>query len=249
MIVTCSYADIGIITALNSTLSQLKTDIKIEKRIDQANREFYIGVLDGQKVVIVRSPMGKVNNAITTQLLISMFSIQKVISVSPAGSTNDEIKIGDIIVASRVYQHDFGTIKPYGFIWKKVPDGTGRNESGYNVLQSEMAGAAMDFAKKHFRDTRNTVHLEIIVSGDQFISDPAKKGWLNKKFKAAAVDMGAGAIAQVCFANQVPLCLIRVITDKAGVSARTEFNKSVEKYQSDLNIHHFLKGVIHGLKS
>lgn len=249
LIINCCYADIGIITALNSSMTQLKNDLKITQITQKAKREFYSGILEHENVVVVRSPMGKVNNAITTQTLLSNFPIDTVISLSPAGSTDTNIKIGDMIIASKVYQHDFGTIKPYGFIWKKVPDGTGRDEPGYNIPDHSIVNKVLRFAKKNFTHNKNSILPGVIVSGDQFISSISKKKWLNKKFSATAVDMGAGAIAQVCFANQVSFCLLRVITDNAGVAARTDFNKSVHKYHSDINIHKFLKGVLHELKS
>ncbi|MCD4719840.1 MAG: 5'-methylthioadenosine/adenosylhomocysteine nucleosidase [Desulfobacula sp.] len=249
MAIKLCYADIGIIVALNSSLTQLKNDLKIVKISQGAKREFYSGLIDNINVVIVRSPMGKVNNAITTQFLLSNFSIDIVISMSPAGSIDSNLNIGDIVIASKVLQHDFGTIKPYGFIWSKVPDGTSRDEPGYDIPDKFTINSGLFYADKNLKSNKNTVVSGVIVSGDQFISALSKKEWLLQKFQAKAVDMGAGAIAQVCFANNIPFCIIRVITDKAGVSARTDFIKSVRGYHSDINVSKFLKAIFHGIQS
>ena len=65
-----------------------------------------------------------------------------------------------------------------------------------------------------------------------------------KKFKALAVDMSAAAIAQVCYANDVPFSILRIITDESTIKARPNFEKSVNSYQSDLDAPAFVKIVL-----
>jgi len=243
---TC-FADTGIIVALNSTLKQIKTDLKIKQISRKSKREFYSGKINNVDVVLVRSPMGKVHNAVTTQVLLSSYPVKHVISLAPAGAIGKSINIGDAVIARKVYQHDFGTIKPYGFIWGRVPDGTGRDEPGYNTADIRLIKTALYHADI-LEKKNNRIVEGIIVTGDQYISSPDKKEWLRKKFKASAVDMGAAAIAQVCHANGVPYCIIRIITDKSTVNARSDFEKSVPAYQSDVNILEFLKNILQDLK-
>jgi len=245
--VNSSLADVGIIVALNSNLEQLKENVKIKRISKKAGREFFSGQIDNIDVVLVRSPMGKVNNAITAQSLLSHYPIKSVISIAPAGAVDNALNIGDIVVATELYQHDFGTIKPYGFIWGRVPDGTNRDEPGYNMADKELRELALHYARDKKR-SKNRVREGVIVTGDQFISAQDKKERLFKKFKAMAVDMGAGAIAQVCYANRVPFCILRIITDKAMVGARTDFEKSVPSCQTDIDISEFVKGILQGIK-
>jgi adenosylhomocysteine nucleosidase len=245
--ITSSHADIGLITALNSDLGQLVKSLTIQEISQRAGREFYSGEMDTLHVVLVRSPMGKVNNAITAQTLLSHYQITSVISIAPAGSIDKGVTIGDIVVATEVYQHDFGTIKPYGFIWGKVPDGRNRHEPAYSMAGKSLRELALQYAKSKKR-TRNRILEGVIVTGDQFISDQDKKEWLFKKFRAMAVDMGAAAIAQVCYANRVPFCIVRIITDNSKVNARIDFEKSIPVYQSDINIPEFIMGLIQGMR-
>lgn len=245
--VTSSHADVGLITALNSNLGQLVKSLTIQEISKRAGREFYSGEIDTVHVVLVRSPMGKVNNAITAQTLLSHYPITSVISIAPAGSVEKRVTIGDIVVATEVYQHDFGTIKPYGFIWGKVPDGTNRDEPGYSMVDENLRELALQCGERK-KQTRNTVYEGVVVTGDQFISDPDKKEWLFKKFEAMAVDMGAAAIAQVCYANGVPFCIVRIITDNSSVNARIDFEKSLPVYQSDIDIPEFVRGLLKGMR-
>ncbi|MCD4777928.1 MAG: 5'-methylthioadenosine/adenosylhomocysteine nucleosidase [Desulfobacterales bacterium] len=241
--INISLADIGIIVAFNSNLEQIKKSLKIKEISKKAGREFYSGKINNIDVVLVRSPMGKVNNAITAQALLSHYPVTSVVSIAPAGSIDKGLNIGDIIIATEVFQHDFGTIKPYGFIWSRVPDGTNRDEPGYNLADKRLRKLAILYANNK-KKTKNRIIEGIIVTGDQFISAQNKKEWLFKKFKAMAVDMGAGAIAQVCYANRVSFCILRIITDKAKIGARINFEKSIPGYQSDIDILKFVKGIL-----
>lgn len=117
-----SSARTGIIVALTGTEKELRSAMHITDTINYAQREFIQGRLSDTDIILVRSPMGMINNAITTQLLITRFEVKRIISIAPAGGLADHLKIGDLVIAGEVWQHDFGTMKPYGFIWGKTPD-------------------------------------------------------------------------------------------------------------------------------
>jgi len=202
-----AYADIGIICSLKGEQEEVLRALQREEKIYKAGREFHKGILDGVKVVLVRSPMGKVNNAITAELLVSQFGIDVIVSIGFAGAVDDELKIGDVVIAADAVQHDFGTIKPYGFIWGKPPD----------------IGKAGKINLKRWLETKK-YHYGTICSGDQFISSEEKRDWMKKKFDAKAVDMGAAAIFEVCKQNGIPCLFIRVISDRADLEGRMHFN-------------------------
>jgi len=230
------HANVGIITALDTTLEQIKKNIAVTKYSVVAGREFYQGKLGRTAVILVRSPMGKVNNAITAQLLIATFSVKAVVSISPAGAVAPNIQVGDVILATEVYQHDFGTWKPYGFIWSKTPVYVQSVSTDYNRFPGQSLQRVTQKPSTNEPATNNKLIRGIIVSGDQFIASSKKRNWLHKKFKAAAVDMGAAAIAQVCYANTIPVLLARVITDSAGLEARTTFAQSMPGYQTTIDL-------------
>lgn len=208
---TASYADIGLICTLKGEKEEILKYLKVEEKVFKAEREFYKGILDGKRVVLVRSPMGKVNNAITAQIMASHFQVDTIISIGFGGAVDRSLKIGDIVVATEAVQHDFGTLKPYGFIWERSP---------YIGEQKEVNLKEWTQSKGYFYGT--------IVSGDQFIASKDKREWLKKKFNALAVDMGAAAIHEVCKQNRIQCLFIRVISDKADIEGRIGFNDSAQ---------------------
>lgn len=221
-----AHADVGIICTLKGEMEQILKDMEIEDKTSKANREFYKGILEGKKVILVRSPMGKVNNAITAQLLTSHFNVDIIVSIGFGGGIDGSLKIGDVVVSTNAIQHDSGTIKPYGFIWEKSPE-IGEAE---NINPQRWAIA------KGYR-------YGAIVSGDQFIASGDKREWLKKKFNALAVDMGAAAIYEVCKQNSVKCLFIRVISDSADIEGRVNFNNMArgEGFRSVNVMREFLK--------
>ncbi len=227
----CS-GETGIIVALNSSVEHLKEKLAVRSVSRKAGRQFITGAIDGKTVTVVRSPMGKVNNAITAQALLSNPCITAVFSVAPAGALDDGLETGDAVVAERVCQHDFGSFKPYGFIWEGVPGNGSREARGYNETDSSLTE---QFAGKAGTESSVEITLGTVVSGDQFISSSEKRRWLAEKFSASCVDMGAAAVARTCRANNVRFLICRVITDRAGVNARDSFDRSIRENAASRN--------------
>jgi adenosylhomocysteine nucleosidase len=62
-----------------------------------------------------------------------------------------------------------------------------------------------------------------VVSGDQFVSDKAKKQWLVDNFAGYCTEMEGAAIAHAAYLNKVPFLIIRAISDKADDSATVDY--------------------------
>lgn len=235
-------ADIGVMIALDPTLDRMLAKIKNAKIVTKGGRIYYQGVFADTKIVLVQSPMGKVNNAITAQILISDFTVDAILSISPAGAVTEELQQGDLLWVTKVFQHDFGTWKPYGFIWTNVPVQGDNSTPAYNYFLQELSGSlSLQLPeKKSFKQG-------ILVSGDQFIASEKKRQWLRKKFAADATDMGGAAIVQTCFSNNIPVTLLRLITDHADQQARFSFRESVTSPVNTEKMVHHVEKLIHSL--
>ena len=62
-----------------------------------------------------------------------------------------------------------------------------------------------------------------MVSGDQFISDKAKKEWLAEHCSGYCTEMEGAAIAQAAYLNHIPYLVVRAISDKADDSANMDY--------------------------
>eukprot|EP00250_Pteridium_aquilinum_P034761 c8061_g1_i1 orf=108-1148(+) len=70
----------------------------LDTTIDITGRRFYVGEIEGQRVLAVMTGLGMLNAGITTQLLLTHFNIRGVLHYGIAGNVNDELNIGDITI-------------------------------------------------------------------------------------------------------------------------------------------------------
>jgi 5'-methylthioadenosine/S-adenosylhomocysteine nucleosidase len=62
-----------------------------------------------------------------------------------------------------------------------------------------------------------------IASGDQFIADPDRVGWLRRTFDASAVEMEGAALAQAASHLGIPFAVLRILSDSADGDAVQDF--------------------------
>lgn len=209
---------IGIIGAMDEEVSRLKEKMNVSKVEKKAGMEFFQGELSGKEAVIVKSGIGKVNAGICTQILVDDFIVDAVINTGVAGSLKNEINIGDIVLSKDALQHDM--------------DATGFGyEPGVIPRMEESIFKGDETLIQVAKEVNEEVNTEIstfvgrVVSGDQFISDHAKKTELVENFAGYCTEMEGAAIAQVCYLNKLPFLIIRAISDKADNSATMDYGE------------------------
>src|SRR5262249_4269300 len=69
-------------------------------------RTYHKGNLWGTSVVLVFSRWGKVAAATTATYLIEHFGVSQLIFTGVAGGVDESLRVGDVVVASTLYQHD-----------------------------------------------------------------------------------------------------------------------------------------------
>lgn len=207
---------IGIIGAMEEEVSRLKEQMENAEITTRASMDFYKGTLEGKEVVVVRSGIGKVNAGMCTQILADLFHVDTVINTGIAGSLNNDVNIGDIVLSTDVLHHDMDAT---GFGYKKgqIP----RME----VFSFRADEALRSLARKVCKEVNPEigVHEGRIASGDQFISDNAVKDAIISEFGGFAVEMEGAAIGQAAYLNGIPFLIIRAISDKADGSATMDY--------------------------
>jgi adenosylhomocysteine nucleosidase len=99
-------ARIAIAAAMQEELGALLSAMPDERPVLLAGREFWLGHLDGQEVVVVLSRIGKVAAAMTATLLVHAFGAERAIFTGTAGGLHASAQVGDVVVASALLQHD-----------------------------------------------------------------------------------------------------------------------------------------------
>ena len=209
---------IGIIGAMEEEVAALKEKMHIEELRTIAGMEFCKGECEGQPVIVVRSGIGKVNAAVCTQILCSVYQADVIINTGVAGSLKNEINIGDIVLSTDALQHDVDATG-FGYAEGIIP----RMETSVFEADKELIELAEKVCLEVNPDIQ--VHKGRVVSGDQFISDHAVKERLIQLFAGYCTEMEGAAIAQAAWLNQVPYLVIRAISDKADGSAEMDYSE------------------------
>ena len=207
---------IGIIGAMDVEIDTLKSAANIESSTEVAGMEFMKGTLGDKPVVIVKCGMGKVNAGICANTLIHEFGCKEIINTGVAGSLDNRIDIGDIVVSTDAVQHDFD-VEPIGFKRGEIPY-TGKIAF---EADEEMRRSAVEAIKETVSDVN---YFEgRVCSGDQFIDKNKKKKAITSRFGGLCCEMEGGAIAHTCYLNSTPFVIIRAISDKEDGSASMEY--------------------------
>ena len=195
---------IGIIGAMDIEIEHINAILEEKEELTVSGALYTKGKLWGKDVVTAVCGIGKVFAAMCAQTMIIKFGADKVINTGVAGGLTDKTDILDTVVATALVQHDMDTTyfgDPLGMI------------SGINVVEFECDKTLADKITENVEG--NCIH-GIVASGDCFVADNDKKQDISKTFNAIACEMEGASIAQVCYVNKVPFCVLRTISDGAN---------------------------------
>ena len=212
--------------------------------ISYGKRSYYSGWYGGQKFVVVFSRWGKVAAATTATTLIHEFGVTEILFTGVAGAIHPALKIGDVVVGKRFIQHDLdGQPLMSKF---EIPL---LNQTYIVCKEKQLERASQAVEKALSNDYLNTciprssldrfniespkLFVGDIASGDQFISSNSSRNKiLNELPGVLCVEMEGASVAQVCFEYDIPLTVIRTISDEANESSSVDFPEFIKTISS-----------------
>lgn len=232
---------IGVICAIPQELAHLRAALDHAASETHGGIRFDHGRLDDHDVILAEAGIGKVNSAMVATLLLDRFATDMVVFSGVAGGLDPSLAIGDVVIAARTIQHDFGVIEheelaPYQP--GHVPFFNPTDRFGFEIapdlrmrVQTRLEGLVLPPLSRRAggpgRPPR--VLFGTVLSGDQFIHCEATRTKLHDRFEAQAVEMEGAAIAQVCERFDRPWLLIRALSDLAGADSRIDFAAFVDE--------------------
>lgn len=195
---------IAIIVAMNKELQLLLPLISNKQTSEINNFKFTSGSIGKHDVIAMQCGIGKVNSAIGTLTMIDNFLPDLVINTGVAGGADATMHVLDLFVAERISYHD---------VWC----GPGTDYGAAHGFPAELLcdNKVLDVA--HNVLTQPNIKYGQICSGDKFIKTEDEIKEIKSHFpNTLAVDMESASIAQVCFMKNIPVNIIRVISDTPG---------------------------------
>lgn len=212
---------IGLIGAMAEEIAQLRADLEAEQIQVHAGITFYLGTLNGCSVVLCQSGVGKVNAAVTAQLLADRFQVTHLVFTGIAGALDEQLNVCDIVISEDAIQHDMDATA-LGFEKGQIP-----MQSAPSLFQANEHLVRLAYLAST-RVLSCQVKKGRVLSGDQFIADIERSEKLREDFNGSCVEMEGASVAQVASMNEIPFVIIRAISDKANEEATmsfTEFTK------------------------
>ena len=207
---------VGIIGAMDVEVARLVREMTVEREVERAGRHFWEGKIGGTEAVIVQCGIGKVSAGICVQVLCDLFGITHVINTGIAGSLDDQINIGDVVVSTDAIYHDMD-VTPLGYEYGQVPQIDTLSFPADSMLRKAAVKACREAAPEI------GVFEGRIVSGDQFICDRSIKNSIAERFGGLCTEMEGAAIAQAAYLNGIPFVIVRAISDKADESVHVSY--------------------------
>ncbi len=210
--------NIGLVVAveIKSVLEKYGTPIKTEK-INAFNVLTY-QLKENSYLHVVHCGAGQIAAASATQFCISRLDCTLIINFGIVGGLTKDMSTITTCIVDRVIHYDFDT--------SAVDEGytIGR----YTEFESEFIPTTpelVDIALK----IEPTLKKVVAASGDKFIGTSLEKERLHTTFGADICEMESAAIAITCHRNNVPMLLIKCVSDGCGDDPseyRVNFEKS-----------------------
>ncbi len=205
---------VGIMGAMPEEIEPIVERLENVTKHEIADNLYYTALYGSLDLVIAYSKIGKVFSALTAATMIERFGVRKMLFSGVAGAINPELRIGDLIAATKLCQHDLD-ITAFGHPYGYVPEGSVYVEADPGLLEVAAAAAVREGVK---------LRRGIVATGDQFVADEERKAWIGETFGADALEMEGASVAVVCNALKVPFFILRAISDAADMDAGFDFD-------------------------
>ena len=227
---------IAIMCAMQAEAAALSEAMLIESQGRDAGMSWWAGELAGRRVVLAQSGMGKVAAAASCQRLIDAWNLSCIVVCGLAGGLDDQLRPGDIIVADALMQHDidaspiFPRFQLPGLDIDVLHPPADLTDAAKGAARTFLAANPVPASVlKSHGILEPKVRRGLVVTGDQFIESEERLPIREALPGAACVEMEGGAIAQVCYLNETPYCVIRIMSDNADDDAAFDFLRFVRE--------------------
>lgn len=187
---------IGFIVALDSEAEGVINKIKNAEFSVKCGKKTVTGILFGKPVVLIISGIGKVNAAFSAQLIADNYPLNYFFNFGSVGGIDGKVDVLHYYAVDKCCQYDFDL----------------------SALDGVPVGYIQDYDTVYFypeRDKTAFLPSAGLATSDRFtekLSDISTVAALD----CAIFDMEGGAIAQVAKSNNIPLYIVKGVTDTHG---------------------------------
>lgn len=206
---------IGLVVAMEGEMREIYDTLGEIERVEICG-ELKVTIYNAHeaRLYMVSSGIGEISATMATTLLIVKYGVEAIINFGLVGSLSSRYRRGDNIMVKEVVHYDFAL--------SSDKDACGKYPFNRESFVNRIA---------HIEKIAKELDLPTcrIASGDKFIEDSEFKQWLVNQFSAEICDMESMGIYIAARNWNVPLYMIKSVSDNADETAQIDFMGTLEQ--------------------
>jgi nucleoside phosphorylase len=215
-----------VLTALDLEYQAVRAHLTgLHERRHPAGTLFETGYLrgDGAEITIVLTGEGNAGAAVLAERAMSMFGPQAMLFAGVAGALKDDIELGDVVVATRVYAYH-GSKEEDDGVWTRPRSWDAPHELDQLAHQIARDRSWARHLPAAASGRLPKVHFKPIAAGEVLLASrhsPTARRLHDVFNDAAAIEMESAGVSQASLFNRsMPALIIRGISDRADGGKR-----------------------------
>ncbi|MEC9356804.1 MAG: 5'-methylthioadenosine/S-adenosylhomocysteine nucleosidase [Pseudomonadota bacterium] len=179
---------------------------------------YWQGHIDGKPVIVAITGIGKTFTGMTSTLFISEFKPRLVLMSGTGARINQQLRTGDVIVATALYEHDYGSLTRKDMVYRPMngPDDGAEMENAFSppdalLKVADQAIASYEGPEVTANGSTYTVKARrgVVASSDLFGVTEQRIDTLREQFKVDIMEMESAPLGHVCAYLGVPFLVVR----------------------------------------
>jgi 5'-methylthioadenosine/S-adenosylhomocysteine nucleosidase len=181
---------------------------------------YWQGKLHGKSVVIAITGIGKTFTGMTSTLFIKEFQPRLVLMAGTGARINQQLRTGDIIVATHSYEHDYGSLTADNeMVYRPM---NSPNDGKEVINEFKTSATMLALTQKAIEcyppqtiiiddsiSYENIVRFGIVASSDLFGVPQVRIDFLRNHFRTDIMEIESGPLSLVCQTFGVPYLIVR----------------------------------------
>jgi 5'-methylthioadenosine/S-adenosylhomocysteine nucleosidase len=193
---------------------------------------YYSGKIAGKDVVVAITGIGKTFTAMTTTLFISEFKPKLVLMSGTGARINQQLRTGDVIVATVTYEHDYGSLTRNDMVYRPMnsPDDGKEVENAFSPAASLLGiadKAIAEYQGPQVTANESTYRVRarrgVVSSSDLFGVTQQRIDTLRTKFHTDIMEMESAPLGHVCETLGVPYLIVRAGSNVAQEAPNDDY--------------------------
>ena len=193
---------------------------------------YYRGKIAGKNVVVAITGIGKTFTGMTTTLFISEFKPRLVLMSGTGARINQELRTGDIVVATETHEHDYGSLTRTGMVYRPLNGPVNGNEvenafsppkALLDVALKAIASYKGPEVTANGSTYRVTAREGVVSSSDLFGVTQDRIDLLRTKFHTDIMEMESAPLGLVCQSLGVPYLVVRAGSNVAQEAPNDDY--------------------------